>query len=229
MALSQAKPLQPAQLSAHIVVAPLVEKTEKNVLQNEAAYLDALDALYDDSSSEHIAYAHYHQPIMMSAAQGNALNQVIEAWVNAGLFYSYNLVVLNADSSVLQHPALKANSQAQERLAVYTDIHSVSHLQAAISHYLDPQEPHVYVVTDAEDTAFNSAVTHGFLACSQVSLPWLIPGENGFYVAHKSAQALAQDLVNILDSPESDWEILHQLSLRARELQTSVFVKSVNL
>ncbi len=219
--LSNTARIQKTALPAHLVMAPLKEKT---VLQHEENYLEALECLYEDDSPRQIAYAYYHQPIMMTAAEGDARDQIIEAWAKSGLYYDYNLVLLNSDQQVLQHPALDNDMLA--RLALYSH-DQVAYLQGGITHYLYNQEPHIYLATHAEDPHLLTAMEQGFLTCSQCDLPGLISGENGFRVSGDSALALAKDLVNVLEGPRSDWELLHHIGLQGRELRMSTLAEVV--
>ena len=182
------------------------------VSAQEDQALDILDRCYGDGAHQ-INPEHYHLPVAMTAARGEALNCMLEAWHRAGFYLNYNLILLGEDLPT-HLPA-----DVQEHLALFTGS-EVQTLQSALHSYLTIQGPHIYLATGDGDVYVSDAARAQFLILSTAACAGLQSGENGFEVPGDCARKLARAWVSIVEDPERDWESLQAISSRGRESLT---------
>lgn len=188
----------------------------------EADMLSALHAIFGHTEDT-IDPVHYAMPILMTAARGDVLEQLLEAWVMSGLFYSYNIVLSAAtrqeiqrlQTQVFSQTCFRLYPQAMEHVAFYAE--SLLPLQQGVVRFLSNQEPHLYFCAEAQDTLCQCAAQQGFLVFSLAELPWLRHQHNGFMLHPGNARHLALQLIQILENPENDWEFLLDMTQRAQE------------
>lgn len=169
---------------------------------------------------------HYHLPIFMTATSGSNLDTLLDAWVLSGLFYDYNLVVLaprearqERRETVLRHRCLNRYPQALSHLAIYSgQIHDLQH---GVSHYLKTSIPPFYFCGDLQDAFSKQAAKEGFVIIALNPLPWIEHNQNGFVLAENSPKSLALSLINILESPAYDGEVLRDIADRNRQQKTA--------
>lgn len=203
-----------------LCAVPLNAAPEEDFL-HEAQMLSALHGLFGETEGL-IDPLHYAMPVFMTGARGEVLENLLEAWVMSGLFYNYNLVLSGEpeeikalQQQVFSQTCFRLYPQAIEHVAFYAGNPSV--LQGALVRFLSNQEPHLYFCAAAEDTVCRQAVAQGFLVFSLAELPWLRHQDNGFVLTAGNARHLALQLIQILESPDYDWESLQYMAHRAQE------------
>lgn len=198
----------------------------RDSVRGDIREIDALACLSSlfGGGEQQIAPEHYHLPLFMTALKGVALDRLLEAWVLSGLFYDYNLVVLASPDDkqtrqchVAQHPCLNKYPQALEHLAVYDD--NVPALQRGIAQYLNGQMPPFYFCEGTQDPFCAQAVQEGFLIIALDDLPWIQHDQNGFIFSVDSAKTLALQLIQVLENPVYDGELLQAMAHSARQHQ----------
>ncbi|MEZ0372880.1 MAG: hypothetical protein ACAI44_27560 [Candidatus Sericytochromatia bacterium] len=203
----------------NIFSAPL---SQLNFSELEEARLLLLDSLYDVNAqdlSSGISYTHYHLPVLMTAADLTSARPLVEAWIRSALFLSYNLVLLppSASDTSAFDELLKAFPEAQSHFCLRAlDRAEIPLLMDAVSMYLPAQEPHMYVGLEAGDPQLLDAMASGFLGLSLYPRLGFQDGHNGFLLESSLPRTMAYQLVEILEDPERDWEILQRIAYRGQ-------------
>ncbi|PKL77737.1 MAG: hypothetical protein CVV27_04645 [Candidatus Melainabacteria bacterium HGW-Melainabacteria-1] len=204
-----------------IFAAPL---SQLNTRELEEARLMLLDSLFEsnsDSLTGGISYAHYHLPILMCATEPAHATPLLQAWTRSGLFLSYNLVLLvpeSADPSCLA-PLLEATPDAINHLCLRSlERNEAQLLMEAVTTYLPVQEPHLYLSLQASDTQLLEAMASGLLGLSLYPRLGLRDGHNGFLLEGLQPRTLAFQLIDLLEDPERDWEILQEIAQRGQQM-----------
>ncbi len=195
--------------------APLSQLNARELEEARLMLLDSLYAEEPEMPTSGISYDHYHLPILMCSAAVTTAQPLVEAWVRSALYMSYNLVLLvpeSTDTAALK-PLIDAHPEAASHLCLRSlERVETQQLAEAIAAYLPVQEPHLYLALEAEDKQLLDAMACGFLGLSLHERKGFLDGKNGFLLEGAVPRTLAYQMIEILEDPESDWEMLQKVA-----------------
>lgn len=197
-----------------------------NVREQEEIRLNLLASLYSPEVSvpgQAFHDSHYALPVLMSAPHTSQQTHLLtRAWMQTGLFYAYNLLLLVSDPDTTRQeltPLFEILPDAAEHLCLRTPEQvNPETIQEALAAYLPVQEPHLYLAFGQTELSLLQAMASGFLGLSTEKYSWQKPGFNSFRLNASNSDKLAKGLLKIMDEPHLDWELLQRTASKGQTL-----------